>query len=445
MYTNLPYIYEGEIVSVLSTPGLKKKNTIRYTVKVVMPNGSEILAPNAVETSIFGGIDDYFQQRARTSKDKGNKFEYYVQDAQNDARIGQRCYVSFIGGSFTAPVILAWAQHPNQTAEFESPDSLDPQAVLKYLGMRFDFKKDGVFRVTHFGAPKVKFVDSSTGLFGIKVPDLGGAAAGASAGGDAPNPIKPDKTNPAVTPADAEMRTFVEFSKKGGLEVRDALSQVIQIDTSKKRILIANNEAKGPSQKDTEFVVLDRAKQGIFISARKLVVIESLGDRKDETKTDHIHLVHGNEKITIDGDKTDKIAGGLAVTVTKDYKEIVKGTYTITATGAAKYKYEGELSIDAGAGFAVTVSKKFTLKAQAGGSIVVDGAKIAIGSSGTEVLKTLSETMKAISDILTAIGAMTVGTAMGPSSPPINAADFIKITTTVATLKGKLDAITGSL
>lgn len=445
-YTNLPYLYEGEIVSVLATPYASKKNMVRYTIRVTMPNGSDLVIPNAVEASMFGGIDDYFQQRARASKDSGNKFEPSGVDAQNDARIGQRCYVMFVGGSLAAPVIVAWQQHPNQTAEFESPEEIDPQAVLKYLGMRFDFKDDGTFRITHFGAPEIKMIDTSFNLASL----ASGAAAAAvgsalgALGDEAPNPIEPDKKNGAVVPADAKKRTFVEFNTDGGFEIRDALSQVIHIDTTEKRILIANNETSGPDD-TTEYVVLDRTDKKVGIGARELIEMISLGDWEDKIDGDYTHSVAGDESATIEGDKTETIEGDSELSVTGDFNGTVGGDETIEISGDADHTYKGDLTETIGGDQTVEVTGSITKKTQAGATLSLDGATVAFGANGTELLKTVSDGLQLMADVLTAIQSLTVTTSMGPSGPPINLADFVQLGVKVNTLKGKLDAITGSI
>lgn len=439
-YTNLPFLYEGEVIAVQKSPYAKKQNAVRYTVNVTMPNGSEIVCPNAVEASMFGGIDDYFQQRARTSRDVGNKYEYSGIDAINDARIGQRCYIQFIGGSLSAPVITSWQQHPNQTQEFENPEELDPQAVLKYLGNRFDFMDDGAFRITHFGLPKIKFVDGNTAIIPpTEIPSVGALSD------EAPNPIEADKKNIAVEPADAAMRTLMEFKATGGWKITDSLSQIVDIDTENKRIVIANNWQDTLDPEATEFVSLDRPDQMVYMSARKLIKVESLGNREDKTAKDHIHTIGGNEELTVTGDQDVTIEGGLTIAVTKDHNETVKGTYTVEVKGAASFTYDDDLDVDSQTMIALTAGQKIIASAEAGGTLSLNGAKVALGANGTEVLKTLSDTIQGLIDTLTAIMSLTVGTTFGPSSPPINLPDFAKVLTTLTTLKGKLDLITGSI
>lgn len=446
MRTNIPQICEGEIIEVQASPEAIKKNVVRYIVKVQLPNGSEIVVPNAITSTLFGGIDDYFQIRARTSVDSGDSFEPSTNDENENARIGQRVYVSFIGGSLTKPVIIGYAQHPNQTQEFENPEDLKPQAVLKYLGMRFDIKDDGVFRITHYGAPEIKYVKSG-GLLGAAAAAISGAAGALSALSD--NPIEPDKENPAVTPADASKRTFIEFKDTGGLEVRDSLNQLIHVDTKGEKIYIANNDVQGGPQiltnsTDSEYVLLDRTKKMVLINAREIAQIYSFGRRKDVTDGDHSHKVGGNEEITVFKNKTDKIIGSLEESVTLNYKQSVMGTYDVDVTGPTTWKNKAGVTFDITADMTIGTKIGFVAKTS-GATLKLGPANVALGVGGVEVLKTLSDTIDNLSKTVEAILQITVPTALGPSGTPINSVSFMQLIPKLAVLKAKLDAITGSL
>lgn len=441
MYTNIPYMVEGEIVSVQPSPMAQKKNVVRYLCLVDMPNGSRILVPNVIASTVIGGIDDYFQVRSRTSTDSGEEFQPDANDNNDNARIGDRVYISFIGGNISKPIIIAYAQHPDQTQEFEKPEDLRPQAVFKYLGMRFDFKDNGVMTITHYGAPEVKYVKAG----GIELPDL----SVPSLGGEE-NPIPPDKENKAIVPAAPEKRTMVEFHDTGGLQIRDSLNQLVDVNTAQGRIYIANNDVQaGPqietNDTDSEYVLLDRAKELVLINARKTAQIYTFGDRKDVTEKDHSHVISGNEVITISGNKEDTISGSLTESITGDYKQTVSGNYTVDSKGEWVQNFVGAVKIDTKDAMTLTAATNITAKTAGTASLILDGATVALGAAGIELLKMVSDTQQALMDTLTAILAQTHGTAMGPSSPPINAADFAKLLGTVTGLKAQLDAITGSL
>ena len=442
MYTNIPHICEGEIIGVQKSPDAVKKNVVRYVVRVTLPNGSESILPNVTASTLFGGIDDYFQERARTTTDDGNKFDPSGIDENNNARIGQRVYISFISGAITKPVIIGYAQHPNQTLEFDSPEDLSPQAVLKYLGMRFDFMDTGALRITHFGAPKIKYVEAS-GLGGA-LAAVGAVGGLLDAAGD--NPIDPDKANPAVEAAEASKRSYVEFSDTGGLEVRDSLNQLISVSTDKRRIYIANNDVQdGPqiatNNTDSEYVLLDRDKELVLINARKTAQIYSFGKRKDVTEGDHTHHVLTDEMITVDGDKEDKIGGDLIETIGGDYRQDVSGAYTVSSTDSMSFDIQATFNINSLDDIEIASKAKATFMS-AGAVLLLDTAKIKLGVGGTEVLKTLSDTIQSLIDTLTAILKLTVPTSMGPSGPPINAAEFTNVITKLTTLKTALDIIT---
>ena len=58
-----------------------------------------------------------------------------------------------------------------------------------------------------------------------------------------------------------------------------------------------------------------------------------------------------------------------------------------------------------------------------------DQATIKAGTAGLTLTKGSSGLKKTLNDLLTAILALTVTTGVGPSGPPINAADFTKVQT----------------
>lgn len=107
-----------------------------------------------------------------------------------------------------------------------------------------------------------------------------------------------------------------------------------------------------------------------------------------------------------------KAKSQLAVEVTAGPIDVsVKGDATITAEGSATVtSTKGDVELAAPKG-----------KVRAGG-----------GADNPLVLG--KELKQLLSDLLSALGKLTVGTAMGPSSPPINAAEFVA-------LAARLDAI----
>ena len=68
---------------------------------------------------------------------------------------------------------------------------------------------------------------------------------------------------------------------------------------------------------------------------------------------------------------------------------------------------------------------------QIGGEINIKNGMVAIGNSTAELLDLFNQT-------LTAIQSLSVPTAVGPSGPPINLAQFIQIQTMLTLIKGSL-------
>jgi hypothetical protein len=228
MKTNLPYIVEGEIVEVQKRRQ-GEREIVRYTCLVKFHNGSNILLPDVQEMTMFGGIADYFQRRARASKDEGaNPGAATDQNVLNDT-VGDRVYISFINGDILKPVIIGWAQHPQQVSEFkDDPSSDKPRAVFQYAGVRVEIDETGQFKLVHKGAPAIKDVKGA-----------GGASGALSVLEKITGPL-----SPAVVPTSVDNTTIFEMLDDGVFRIRDADGQIFEIDRTKKRIFLANNSYK---------------------------------------------------------------------------------------------------------------------------------------------------------------------------------------------------------
>lgn len=76
----------------------------------------------------------------------------------------------------------------------------------------------------------------------------------------------------------------------------------------------------------------------------------------------------------------------------------------------------------------ITEDKTVEIEAKIGKIKVTDQGKVTIGNGTIDLVALVDE-------ILTGIQALTVGTALGPSSPPINLATFVQIQTKLAMIK----------
>jgi len=422
MYAYRPFIYEGEIIAVQDVgPAATRLNVVRYLCRIEWEDGSEGLITNVVAGNMFGGIDDYSQSRLRSTEDSGDKYDPVPDDGLNAATVGTRVHIAFLGGNPNKPRIIGYEPHPGQTQELDDPSNLDPQSVFKLNGVRFDITDTGLFRVTHFGLPKIAQIDPSLAL----------ASPPAAPGGDL--------ANPAVTPASTDGKTFFEFDDTGIWRVVNSAGNLISIDPVANRVYIANNDTPsiasdttitGPSvssnNTDSEYLLLDGKNQWTILNARKKLTIYSFGLSRWISEDDYTMHLLKNGKITIDGDLHEQVGGDYEQILKGDWKQTVSGDYTVASKGDVAFTGDGEIVIKS--------KKKATLH-------LAD--KISLGVGSTEVLATLSKALKALQDTLAAIGKLTVGTTGGPSSPPINAADFVKIQTDMKALQQQLDQITG--
>lgn len=291
----IPYIVEAEIVEVVNSPD---KARPFYNCRAFMPNGAYAVLTNVEEMSMFGGIGDYFQRRARTTKDAELPSSYGVEDMA--AAVGDRVYITFINGFITRPVIIGHAQHPNQTVEFDDAEGDSPRAVFQYNGLRVEIDEEGSLKVIRKGAPEVKYAPQSgaAALLGALTSAVGGPS------------------NPALDPApDTEVVMF-EMGPEGVYRIKDANGQYFEINRADKKITIGNNGPKStdsdvavPSLSGAESVVVSDADQSVELMSRKLVKIDTKG--KFEGKSMDAWTISSNQAIELDGSQAKlKLAQG---------------------------------------------------------------------------------------------------------------------------------------
>lgn len=412
MYTDLFGLYEGEIVKVQSNEeDSAKKNVVRYLCLVELTNDSQVLVPNVVAPTMFGGIADYVQARHMAAADSGEEFSVDPSDAKNDAQVGTRVGIMFLGGHQSRPVITCFLPHPNQTKEIDAPDSDKPKMVFQLNGVRVEIDPTGQLKFAHKGAPKVKFApQGGDGLLGAAA-DAAGAIAGALS--------VPGDDNPALEPADQEEYTTLEFLDGGIVRLRDSLGQLIEMDREQGRIYIANNDKPstdssegsfGPqiatNSTDSEYVLLDRDRKLVLINARDIAQIYSFNKRKDVTDGNHTHKIKGNEEITVFGDKVDSILGGWKVDVTT-------GMYELEASKAKIKLGQGKIGIGGPAGELVE-----------------------------QLIAIVEELLKQSQDLST---HLHIGNLGFPTSPPQTAANYVAINAKLDLIKLILKLISGGI
>jgi hypothetical protein len=235
--------------------------------------------------------------------------------------------------------------------------------------------------------------------------------------------------NPALTPKDETETTIIEMLSEGVFRVRDHEGQMIEIDRTSKTISINNNGLSSiddevvPSfgEPDNESLTLNKDDKSVTLRARQELLLTSDGTRTDVIKKDFETKIEGNQTVSvskdleakISGSNTNAISGKLDESVGKDWTIAVKGNATIEASGA-------------------------TMKLGKG--------KVGLGGKSAELVDSVVQLMDVLNDTLIAIQALTVLGNLGyPTSPPINAADFVKAATTLAQLKAKLESIKGGI
>lgn len=507
---NIPYLVEGEILKVNEVPqegdsasmipsagfsigGTKTvpvRPIVSYTCKATLANGAVIVLPRVVDTTPFGGIDDYMQLRHRASKDESSAKIASADDL--GAQIGDRVLIAFINGHIFRPVIVSCMQHPLQTSRFEEgigPD-IKPQMYWRYLGLSKVIDEDGQFFITHFGAPTIKYIGSKS-LGGAAAEVLGNLSSMSTPSGyegyDEGNETLDENDNKAVVPQNYRFKTTQEFLKDGMWRVRDSIGQNFVLDPKESKILITNmgmsstdpldaglagalgSVLGGGGAEDAELIRLDAKAQSVTINSRKLTTIVSGDERKDNTIGDYTHKIGGDETRTVSGDQTETVDGSLTRAVKSDLKDTISGDATWTIKGDLDQTVKGALTItvsdavewtakdaftltitsdcklDTKGDLTMSAASNITIENTTGAGMKVSGATAEFGAPGAPIYDTLLKLEAQMEAIVDAISAMTVPTGTGPSGTPINAADFINVKTQLATIKGAINSAKGSL
>lgn len=434
MYADWGFIHEGMILKINDYPkNASGRRFITYTVRVNKEDTTNgyIDCPGVRAATMFGGIADYIQTRHRASQTDGGAeraTRIFNQEAEN-AKIGDHVYIAFIGGNQSRPVIVGFAQHPDQIDEFPDDPVSDykPQTVFQHLGFRIVVDEDGQVTLIHKGAPKI--VDTGAGgAAGAALAAAGGALAALS-GATPENPALGDlAASDAVTEPETTEITLLEFLKAGVFRIRDAEGQMIEIDRTKKRIYISNNDltsledptkppASGGNQissnsTDAEYVLLDKDKEMILINTRKLLELYSFdrfkqvteGDSSTHTKGDTKIKLDGDEDTAIDGSRTVKIDGDWSVTVKGDITIKTDGDATIDAKGDVTAKSGGDVDIEAKGNAAIKAGGTISGAASGGAAFKVGQGKVGLGASTAEVVDLLSQTLDQLSQSLGNLG-----------------------------------------
>jgi hypothetical protein len=402
---NFPHIYEAEVIDTIDSPN---QGGIYYSCVMTLPNGHEIVVPYAKLSSMFGGIGDYFQNKIMTSAD-GDGYKLTESQPARNARVGARVYIAFISGSINKPIIIGFAEHPSQTAEFKS-DSL-PQSVLQVNGVRAHVDEDGQLRIIHKGLPTVK--------------DTGGSQLTATPSLSSNKTL--GATNPAIDPApDTEVSIF-EMLSEGIIRARDAEGQVIEFDRTQKTILISNNNLKSTEEShtsgtdDAESILFDKDNETIRVTARKIVKLHSLDQRNDLTDGNYSHKIGKDNAIDVGGNEKITIGGAQTVDVSKDSTWKVGANYSVKATSS------------------------LTLEGSGGAKLKLDGGKVGLGGAGGELLDLISQFLQSASDTVTEISTHVHPSAVGPTAIPVSSPTFAKLSVTFTKIKALIDSIKGGV
>jgi len=435
---------DGEILSVWEDPLLiAKPSFATYNVRVTMDNGVITTLRNVPVASMFGGIGDSLNIVARTAKMAGPEFDGSKPPlSQMNASVGDRVVVAMLGGHFKRAIIVGYLQHPSQLPKYSLRSTLKPQASLDYLGMTFNVDELGQLSIIHRGSPVVEYVEQNS---------LSGSL------GTSPT------ENPALTPADKSVITKLEFLDEGGLRLRDSSGNGVWLDPVNQTITLSDVGMPStddelpqtpidmtlPSQASRiqekvylpnlgESIVIDKANTSIDIYSSGTytktiqgdVTNKILGNKSDDVVGSSELTISGDQTITVRGGVTTSCYGDLAEEIFGSFKSSVTGDLALIGSGKVSFSAIGDFSVDAKGKATITAMQDLTLSASAGLATLklAQGGKFEItGSTGGLV--------DLILKLIDAVTQLTVGTGTGPSSPPINAAQFVQIKTMLAAMK----------
>ena len=429
---NITGSYEGEILQMQEKITKDQKSLIRYVCLVHFAEGPKVIA-NVRQSSALGGIADYWRRRLLATMDDSDSTEAVNGSDQPglNATVGERVIITFLNGSISNPIITGYLQHENQGAE-ATLDGDDPEinAVFQYLGNRAEFNAKGEFRFIHKGLPTISHVEQGT--FAAAGPLL------------TTSEIK-GNGSPAIEPAPETEITLFEFLEEGIFRIRDQEGQMIEIDRTKKRIYISNNDLKSTeatassggnqlstNSTDAEYVLLDKDKEMVLINARKIAQIYSADERKDVTEGDASHKIGGDMLTTVAGDETKKVSGQITSTVQKDWEVSVNGKTTIASKGGVELDGGGaNLKLSGGNN---SIEAKGGIKLDGGGAkLKLSGGKVGLGGPAAELLDLIDQQLGAIIN-----NAPTfVSTAVGPGVlNPAVVATLNQVKTLLGLIKG---------
>jgi hypothetical protein len=154
------------------------------------------------------------------------------------------------------------------------------------------------------------------------------------------------------------------------------------------------------------------------------------------------------------GHESYPIAWGNVVKGKLDNPQIPDKFKRVTPTNRGIYSPNGHyIELDDGKGVSlegngirVTTANGYSIEIDdLTGDIKIKGTKVAIGSDSAELLDIVDQIIDVVDKTEQDIQLITVNTALGPSSPPNNAASFAGHSSTLQTIKQLLSTIKGTL
>lgn len=185
--------------------------------------------------------------------------------------------------------------------------------------------------------------------------------------------------------------TTFQIQKDGTINILDANGTMISTDTNGSiQLLTSNGNMVFLNNDANEISVNQKDGNTIGMNATGVTIADATG----------------KQIISIDDSTVQLTSGGTMVEQSTGHT-ISSGSVNISGLGGIK------------------------IKDQIGGELNIKNGMVALGNSTAELLDLFNQT-------LTALQSLSVATALGPSGPPINLAQFVQIQTMLTLIKGSL-------
>lgn len=368
------------------------KEVVEYDVIVKDAHGGQLIFRNVKRMERFGGLNDTSEE-VLESNEHSSQGPLDLTNAPINKN-GTMVIVAFLNNNFDRPFILGCITHPKKKG---SNKSKGIHSSSEYRGVVREIDQNGNLTVTVNGAKK---------------PD--------------------GKTKDATfTPVTFRFGKDGKISTGSGHKISlisEQGKQQVKIETAGKQLFVIDDTTGKES-------ITMLQKQGALINMTKN------GSITVQSKDGNLLFLNSeaNEASLI-----QKNGALLSLTPSAVTLSDASGKQLINMTDSkVQLTSSDQISLQT-SGFGVNAGTML-LKDTIGAQVHITSGKVAIGTSAAELLDLVSQLIDSAIQTNTAASTIIVPTAVGPSSVPVNAAQFITQIATLNIIKALLTTIKGSV